>query len=243
MISKATISFIQSLKQKKYRQKYNKFLLEGDKIITEGLKEGNISFDSIYCTPEKASLFDDIKIKYNIIDGKSIRKISNLKTPPGILAVANIPAQPEIDYIKLAGRVLYLDDLRDPGNMGTIIRSADWFGVATIVASHESVEFYNPKVIQASMGSFARVNLINAHISELKCDLPIYGTSMIGESIYEFKAPKEMILVIGSESHGVSEEVKNHSKGVLTIPRSPKSGAESLNAGVATAILLSHIMK
>jgi TrmH family RNA methyltransferase len=241
MISKATISFVQSLKQKKYRQKYNKFLLEGEKIILEGLEEGLISFDSIFCLPEKEYLLQDIKTNYNIINSKTLKSISNLSTPPGILAIANIPKQKEVNNLDFRGLSLFLEDIKDPGNMGTIIRTADWFGVQNLIASPESVEFYNPKVLQSTMGSFSRINLINLPSNELPAGIPIYSTTLSGSSIYEFTPPKSMILVIGSESHGVSPEILKASAGSITIPRNPNAKAESLNAGIATAILLSHL--
>ncbi|GLR20160.1 RNA methyltransferase [Portibacter lacus] len=241
MISKATVAFIQSLKQKKYRQKYNKFLVEGEKIILEGLQEKFISFDSIYCVSEKEVLLSETDIKYNIIDAKTISKLSNLKSPPGILAIANIPSQPSIDSLEFNGVSLYLDNIRDPGNMGTIIRTADWFGVKNIIAAPESVEFYNPKVLQATMGSFARLNLINAEIEELPSDIPIYSSLLNGTKLSEFEKPESMILVIGSESHGVSQKIQKLSTEYLTISKSPYSRAESLNAGIATSIFLSHL--
>jgi len=241
MISKASISFIQSLKQKKYRQKYDKYILEGEKIIMEGLNEGLISFDSIYCLTEKAPFLEHINIKYNIIDHKTMGKLSNLRTPPGILAVANIPERSIPADQNLTGLILCLDNIKDPGNMGTIIRTADWFGVRTVIASPESVDFYNPNFVQASMGSNTRVQLSNMDLTSLKTELPIYATTLSGKSLQEFKRPENMILVIGSESHGVSQKVLALSKESISIEKDANSLAESLNAGIATAIFLSHL--
>lgn len=241
MISKATISFVQSLKQKKYRQKYNKFLFEGEKIILEGIEEGIISFDSIYCLPEKEHLLQGVIPQYTIINSKTLKTLSNLKTPPGILAVANIPVQKQIEDLNFDGLTLFLEDIRDPGNMGTIIRTADWFGIQNIIATRDSVEFYNPKVIQSTMGSFSRMNLLNLPVNELPDQLPIYTTTLNGANLKHFEAPFSYILAIGSESHGASQQLCERSTGEITIPKNTNAKAESLNAAVAAAICLSHL--
>lgn len=241
MISKASISFVQSLKQKKYRQKYNKFFFEGEKIILEGLEEGIISFDAIYCLPEKEHLVQGATDKYTIINSKTLKLLSNLKTPPGILAVANIPQQRSITELDFAGLSLFLEDIKDPGNMGTIIRTADWFGVQNLIATPESVEFYNPKVLQASMGSFSRINLLNLKTEDLPSDLPIYTTTLRGLDLKHFEAPKSFILAFGSESTGASKQLCELSAAELSISKHPNAKAESLNAAIATAIFLSHL--
>jgi TrmH family RNA methyltransferase len=179
--------------------------------------------------------------QYTIINSKTLKSLSNLKTPPGILAVANIPPQKQIKELDFEGLSLFLEDINDPGNMGTIIRTADWFGVQNIIATPESVEFYNPKVLQSTMGSFSRMNLLNLPLSELPSHLPVYTTTLQGISLKHFEAPSSFILAIGSESHGASKQLCDISSGEVTIPKNPNAKAESLNAAIATAICLSHL--
>ena len=243
MISKATISFIQSLKQKKYRQKYNKFILEGDKIILEAIKEARISFDSIFCLPEKLHLFEGYNVSLIEINAKTLDKISNLKTAPGILAVANIPTPIKASDIRINKMALYLDDIKDPGNLGTIIRTAEWFGVETIIASAETVELHNPKVIQASMGSFARMKYVIADLKVLKDQQPnlkVVGSVLGGQNLYDYKPPFPLMLVIGNESRGISETILKLCDDLLEVPMAVSSKAESLNAAVANAVFLSY---
>lgn len=246
MISKATISFIHSLKQKKYRQNYNKFILEGEKIILEGLQESFISFDSIFCLDEKAHLLQDFGVNVSILNAKEMAKVSNLKTPPGILAVANMLPTKSLGQLSLGDVTLFLDDIKDPGNLGTIIRSAEWFGVQNIIVSSETVEWYNPKVIQASMGSFARVNCCVANIAEIKstlADSTIIATSLDGNSLFDYKAQYPLIMVIGNESRGVSEKVLIAADELLLIPKAETSKAESLNAAIATSLFVSYFTR
>ncbi len=244
MVSKSTISFIQSLKQKKYRQKYNKFILEGEKIIMEGINQNNINFDSIYCLPEKKNLLLDSKISITEINSATLQKISNLKTPPGIIAVANIPPVKSISNLKIQKLAIFLEDIQDPGNLGTILRTAEWFGFNDIILSQETVEVYNPKVIQASMGSFARMNYYYSNIIEIKDTFPqvkIIGTSLQGNNLFEFEPSYPMIMTIGSESHGISDLTIQNSDVLLSIPKAKNSGAESLNAAIANAVFLTYL--
>lgn len=246
MISKASFSILQSLKQKKYRQKYNKFLVEGDKLVIEALLHQTINFEIIYCLAEKATLLHQFNVKPVIINASILEKISNLKTPPGIIGVVETSLIKPISSLSFAHVLIYLDDISDPGNLGTIIRTADWFGFQNIVASPETVEFYNPKVIQATMGSFANINYYVSSLSDLKNllkDIPFIGTSLKGEELYSFLPPQKMVMMIGNESKGLSDFAIEASDRLLKIPQDPSSGAESLNAGIANAVFLSYFFQ
>lgn len=246
MVSKATISFVQSLKQKKYRQKYNKFILEGEKIIIEGLKEGIISFDTIFCLPEKLHLLEDHNVKGIEINAKTLNKISNLRTPPGILAIANTAPLIKVEELDFEKVGIFLDDIKDPGNLGTIIRTAEWFGVKRIIVSPETVEIHNPKVIQASMGSFARIEFSIESLNEIKKtnpNLSIIASVLGGDNLYEFQPKFPLLLIVGNESKGISAETLKHCDQKLAIPQGKNSKAESLNAAIANAIFVSYFMQ
>ncbi len=243
MISKATTSFVQSLKQKKFRQKYNKFILEGEKIILEGIEQRTIDFDTIFCLDDKIPLFEGFGVEITRITSKELQKLSSLKTPPGILAVANKPKVKAIEDLQIGQISLYLDDIKDPGNLGTIIRTAEWFGVQNVFASFESVELFNPKVLQSTMGSFARIHFLNVEISALKSSFPnieVVGTSLHGTNMHDLTPTFPVLIVIGNESRGISQTTKSISDRLIKIPKSPGAKTESLNAAVATSIFLSH---
>lgn len=244
MLSKSTISFVQSLKQKKYRQKYNNFILEGDKIVKEAILSNIITLDKVFFLPQKAHLVPDSSRYESLsVSEKEMSRISNLKTPPGLLAIAKIPSPPSIGDLTFHNISVYLDDIKDPGNLGTIIRTCEWFGVDHLLLSPETVEVYNPKVIQSTMGSYARVNICRAQLSDIKSQHPnvkVLGTSLEGENMYQVEKSYPTILIIGNESHGMSEETLTLCDDLIKIPSHPNNKAESLNAGIATAISLSH---
>lgn len=175
------------------------------------------------------------------ISEKELEKISSFKTPQSAIALVGIPHSYLEKSLKKEDWILVLDGIHDPGNLGTIIRSADWFGVHTIVCSEDCVELYNPKVIQATMGSLFRVQVFYADIGEFlhQSGKTVYGATLDGENIFRIKFEKSGILVIGSESHGIRPEVLKHCSANISIPAYGK--AESLNAAVATSILLSRI--
>ena len=195
-------------------------------------------------------LFQGKDISCTEVTDKELGRISMHKNPNDALAVVKMPDdtatdQPVADkIINMASNelVLVLDDMRDPGNMGTIIRAADWFGIRQILCSPDSVEVYNPKVIQSTMGAFIRVN-VNYHplADILKADnaIPVVGAVMDGDSLYSAELPGNGFIVIGSESHGISPEVESLLTKKISIP-SPGSGTESLNASVATSIILAE---
>ncbi|MDB5031130.1 MAG: methyltransferase [Mucilaginibacter sp.] len=169
-------------------------------------------------------------------------KISSLKTAPDVIAVVKIPQWPGLNYNMLNKKFsIVLDSIQDPGNMGTIIRTADWFGIDHIICSEDCVEVYNPKVVQATMGSLSRINVhyvdLPAVLSQI--NLPVYGALLDGENIYNTNFGSEGLVVMGNEGNGLSEEVKQLVNKAITIPRA--GNAESLNVAIATAIFCSEI--
>ena len=250
MLSKAKISYVQSLKQKKFRQKYNNFLVEGDKSARELLELSGAEVEFIFALPtwaeKNASLVRKYGEKLLIVNAIELKKISQLKTPNQVLVVAR---QLEDEWSKekvTQGFSLYLDGIQDPGNMGTILRIADWFGIEYVFCSKECADIYNPKVIQSTMGAFMRVKAPKVELSSLKNefpDLPILGALMQGENVYSLDKLPAGILVIGNEGRGISEETQTLLTHKITIPAPIGSGAESLNAGVATGIIVSHLLK
>lgn len=177
------------------------------------------------------------------VSGNDLEKISSLSTAPPVMALVK---QKKVSIHQFEGAknwIIALDGINDPGNMGTILRTADWFGIDKIICSDDCVELYNPKVVQSTMGAIFRVDVLYTGLETFlkDCKMPIYGAVLEGEDIYTTKFKQPGILVIGSESHGIRQEVKNHCTNLITIPRFGKS--ESLNAGVATGIILSEISK
>ncbi|MBK7034806.1 MAG: RNA methyltransferase [Chitinophagales bacterium] len=243
MLTKARIKHLQNLKLKKYRQNYTEFVIEGDKLITEAFVE-NANIRLIAATKawiqEHGHLIPMHLIPEEISE-KEMEKISSFKTPQAVIALIEIPKQDIKKSIKNGDWILVLDGIHDPGNLGTIIRSADWFGVHTIVCSEDCVELYNPKVIHATMGSLFRVQVFYENIGEFlqQSTKNKYAATLNGENIFNVNFEKTGILIIGSESHGIRPEVLKHCTTSISIPAYGK--AESLNAAVATSILLSRI--
>ena len=236
MITKNKIKQIKGLARKKNRELLGLFVVEGYKSIRE-LKIAGLSMEEIYVTQNSNELRE---LNPTIISANEMKSISNLKTPPGYLAVVKM-----LDKASLPenGLILALDDIQDPGNLGTIIRLADWFDIPHIICSKETVDLYNPKCIQATMASIARVQVhyIDLNFYLEKTSLPIMVTSMDAKSIYGSSLPSNAILVMGSESHGISESIML--KGTqISIPRygTESDKTESLNVATATAILLAE---
>lgn len=231
--------FIKSLHQKKGRKESGKFLVEGVKSVAE-LLSSDYALDSLYATKDFVEAYaEEIKkknIRTHVVDAGELNAFGTLEHNDGALAVAVQKAAglPE----ELFGITLALDDIRDPGNLGTLIRIADWYGITQIILSPSCVDWYNPKVIAASMGSFTRVH---GHYAELSVFLksvkrPILGAFLEGTSVHGMQFPKDGILVIGSESHGISRDTEKVVTQKITIPAF--GGAESLNAAVAGGIIL-----
>jgi TrmH family RNA methyltransferase len=240
MVSKSQIKLITSLQQKKYRNKTGLFLVEGLKGIFEFLHS---SFELHELYTVDTALFDVSPKKIISVTEAELKKISQLTTPNRALALFKIP---EPLPVKEDGLTVVLDDVRDPGNLGTIIRLCDWFGVQQLVCSLNTVDCYNPKVVQATMGSLTRVPIIYTNVVEYldKNSLPIYGAVMNGDNIYKSTLTEKAVLVVGNEANGVSKEVENLINKKITIPRfGALQQTESLNVATATAILLSEFKR
>lgn len=240
MVSKNQIKLITSLQQKKYRKQHNLFIAEGFKVIAELLKS-DFKLHHLY---ETESLFPNVaESKKSSICESDLKKISALTTPASCLALFEIaPKKPNIN----SGLILVLDDIRDPGNLGTIIRLCDWFAIEQIICSNETVDVYNPKVVQATMGSISRVQMDYCDLVDYlkQTKLPIFGTFMDGDNIYKTDLPKEAVLVMGNEANGISKAIEELIKFRVSIPRFSKlQQTESLNVATATAIFLSEFKR
>ena len=241
MISKNQIKFVRSLQLKKHRDVHNSFVVEGEKIVNE-IIQSDFSVIQIFATNGWFSSSTNIIAEVICqISEKELKKISQLSTPNKVLAIVEKPKFAlNIDTIT-NGLTLVLDEIKDPGNLGTIIRVCDWFGVENIICSNNSVDVYNPKVLQATMGSLARVKVhytdIENVIIQLPNDFPIYGACIDGKNISDIIIEKEALLIMGNESFGISHKVSLLIKKRIEIPRK-REGAESLNIAIATSILL-----
>jgi len=240
------IKIIKSLSQKKFRQKYQYFAAEGDKIVREALAS-SFTVVAIYALPawidqnlDKLRPFNGV---LHSISTRQLQQISQLKTPNQALILLQIPKEEVKVSLISSGFHFYLDRIQNPGNIGTIIRIADWFGFKSVIASPETVDFYNPKVIQATMASFLRVPLIRDlnDILSKNSHTPVYIADIDGTDINSMKFEEKGIIVIGNEGGGISklfEKVRYHK---ITIPRAIGSEAESLNAAVSAGIIASRI--
>nr|WP_315199737.1 RNA methyltransferase [uncultured Flavobacterium sp.] len=240
MLSKNQIKLISSLQQKKYRFANQLFFAEGVKVIQE-LVKSNFELEHLYTTKDD---FKEIPSHTKmLISENELNKISALTTPNTCLAVFKIPLERKIIE---SGLVLALDSVRDPGNMGTILRLCDWFGIQQLVCSKETVDIYNPKVVQATMGSITRVNVnyvdLDAFLEKTK--LPVFGTFMDSDDIYKTALPQEGIIVMGNEANGISGSIEKLITKRITIPRFGELQiTESLNVATATAIILSEFRR
>ncbi len=241
MLSKAQIKHITALRTKKNRTEHAQFIVEGKKSVTELLKS-SYTILHVYYLEEHQALFESSNLKNKtMISNIEMSKISSQKNPEGVLAVGAIPAERMFSWSE--ERYIALDKIRDPGNLGTIVRLADWFGIRTVLCSMDCVDAYNPKVIQASMGSLfnVQVEYINLALQLSTTNLPKYAATMQGASVYTKKPQDKGILVIGNEANGISEAVKAVCNEQVSIPS--KGKAESLNAAMACGILCSHFFR
>ena len=244
MLSKSQISLIKSLQQKKYRKEHQLFLVEGLKAISEFLNS-NYTLHSIYCVEDIIPKLPKLSHNQKVfeVSEQELAKISALQTPQGILALVIIPIQPKYSASELKDITIVLDGIQDPGNLGTIIRTADWFGFKNIICSENTVDIYNPKVVQATMGSLARMN-ISYHllVDILKSStLPRYGALLNGENVFNMNWPKEGFLIFGSEGKGISEEILPLITVPITIPGYGQT--ESLNVAISAAIICTEIRR
>lgn len=251
MISTAGIKFIQSLRLKKYRDKYQMFVAEGEKIVSE-LLSSQLRTETIYALQSWTDRYGrhiPAGVECRQINSNQLNRISLQKTPNQVLAVVNKPKHQITGEIFNDNPVLVLDALQDPGNLGTILRTADWFGIRHIICSEGTADVYNPKVIQASMGSFIRVKTYYTNpekvISSLNGKVPVYGAFLEGSNLYKTDMLAPAVIIIGNESQGISPELAQYVTQKLTIPSYIEHGtltqAESLNASVAAGIIMAHL--
>lgn len=240
MLSKNQIKLITSLQQKKQRIAHQLFFAEGIKVIQE-LLDSKFELVHLYTTQND---FDQVSNeKKVVIDESELKKITALATHNTCLAVFKIRSEKKITE---SGLILALDSIRDPGNLGTILRLCDWFGIGQIICSKETVDIYNPKVVQATMGSIARVNLNYIDLLPFisQTNLPVFGTFMDGTNIYKTDLPQEGIIIMGNEANGISPKIEKLIINRLTIPRfGTLQKTESLNVATATAIILSEFRR
>ena len=230
-ITQAEIKQVRSLREKKFRDELGLFVVEGEKLVEEALRSG----------------FEVLRVwRRDEIGEAAMARISQLSTPSPVLAVVRRPAAQ--DPPRPSGLCLALDGVRDPGNLGTILRIADWFGVETVYVSADCVELFNPKVIQASMGSVFRVRAVPAELPALarrfrEAGLPVYGTFLDGRDLYREQLSREGLVVMGNEASGIRPELAAEVDARLLIPAFGHSGAESLNVAAATAVTLSEFRR
>lgn len=241
MLTKSQIKYIQSLGHKKHRDAEKLFLAEGPKIVGEWLQEPGLRLQTIYATQQWIAQHGQVTVPVQEVTVDELAKISQLQTPNQVLAVVH-QQEPPAALTANSSLVLALDTIQDPGNLGTIIRIADWFGINAIVCSRECADIYNPKVVQSTMGSLARVRILYADLVEWiesQAGCRVYAAALEGQDAGKMGVLQSGVLVIGNESKGISGEVMKKVNVRITIPR--KGKAESLNAAVATGILLSKL--
>ena len=243
MLSKSKIKLLQSLKHKKFRQKYKIFLVEGHKIIDTMLNQNTYKIDQIYATQNWYDNYGKPLIENvtTICAYSQLKKLSEHRSPPEVSATIAIP-----EYVKSElQRAIYLDDVQDPGNVGTIIRIADWFGFKSVIRSEGSADFYNPKVLQSTMGSFANLTLSTMSQEDLINSLgetKIIAADMNGIPLKDSTTPAQFLLAVGNEGKGLSEEIMNNAEIIVSIEGADQRIAESLNVSAATAIIAHKLL-
>jgi RNA methyltransferase, TrmH family len=247
VLSKQKIKYVQSLKLKKFRDEHQVFVVEGEKMALELISDKSIEIEQIIAIETWIQVHQNaLKPHFNKIltaTEADLKQISNLTTPNKVFVIVKKGAPQYLDEKMHQNFALYLDGIQDPGNLGTILRIADWFSIPYIFCSPETVELWNPKVIQSSMGAFLRVHTQEVSFIDLKKrfpDVPVFATVINGDNIFDLKKeknPTQGIIVIGNEGKGVSEAVLKMSDFKISIPGG--GGAESLNAAVATGIVCS----
>ncbi|QXP72714.1 RNA methyltransferase [Tenacibaculum sp. AHE15PA] len=239
-LSKSNLKLITSLQQKKYRQKHKLFVAEGIKVVKE-LLNSSLEASHIFTVDESFVVTNEIVC--TVISDNELKKISTLKNPNKVLGLFKIP---EAKQTNETGLIIALDEVNDPGNLGTIIRLCDWFGVSELVCSKNTVDCYNQKVVQSTMGSLTRVNVSYVDLPDFlsSTQLPTYTADMDGNNVYKASLPEKAVLVMGNEANGISAEISAIVKHKLTIPRFGEiQQTESLNVATATAILLSEFKR
>lgn len=257
MLSERKKKLLTSLQYKKFRLKHGMFLLEGEKMITDAIQHSatnTIRLTEIFATENwigrSIGLTANAGVPIETVSRGDIRKITSLVTPQEVIATANLPGKRFNEEMLTGDVVLVLDRVRDPGNLGTIIRSADWFGFQTIICSKDTVDAFNMKAVQASMGAILRVHVIYEELDEVfelarKHGIPIVGTTLGGENLYSAELSAPMLLVAGNESAGISPGILSLLDREITIPPDdPEGGAsESLNVAMAVSIVCAEIRR
>jgi RNA methyltransferase, TrmH family len=245
MITKNQIKYINSLQQKKFRLEHQSFVVEGAKSVIELLKS-DFEIELLFVTKsffeENKTLLQNLSIQPELTDANELEKAGSFSSNNAALAVVKTKENTEL-LVGDSEFALILDDIRDPGNLGTIIRIADWYGITKIICSTTTVDVYNPKVISSTMGSFTRISL---YYTDLEIFIKnqnenIYGTLLDGENIHQTKFTTSGYIIIGNEANGITEEITKLITHKITIPRF--GGAESLNAGIATAVVLDNVFR
>lgn len=244
MLSHNQTKLIAALAVKKYRYQHQKFIVEGEKMVGELLRQFHIKVFAVFAThawlEQNNSLLKPFSDQIFPVTEAELSKISSLTTPNAVLAIAQIPDAPVDNDIPASDICFYLDGIQDPGNMGAILRIADWFGIPAVYSAPDTVDVYNSKVVQASMGAIFRVKNMEIPLSELlekTPGLPVLGAVLGGQNVFETSLPNHGLLVIGNEGRGIRPDAEQLLTHRLTIPRHPAGGAESLNAAIATGIL------
>ncbi|MFT5513058.1 MAG: TrmH family RNA methyltransferase [Bacteroidia bacterium] len=241
LVTKNQIKFVQSLHRKKYRQKYSQFIVEGAKSVGE-LIHSSYEIESIYALPDWLNEHKSINASLSIVEAsqKDLERMSFFKTASSVIAIAK---QQKTAIVEESDWVICLDDIKDPGNLGTIVRIADWYGISTIYASEQTVDLYNPKTISSTMGSFSRVDVLYGDLESVLKNTAkqVFYALMDGASLYEQPKLEKGMLVIGSEANGISDALLSLNHTAITIPKT--GGAESLNAAVATAIICDRLLR
>jgi TrmH family RNA methyltransferase len=239
MISKNRIRFIKALEQKKIRHEEQLFVIEGEKIVLEALEWIPESIQSVYYTNDFVHSYNQENIQFEEISENELKSISSLKTPNKALAVCRfLPFNPAFSNYSIL-----LDGVQDPGNMGTILRMADWFGISHVICSKDTVDCYNPKVLQATMGAIFRVSVSYVDLDDFftQNTKPVYGALLEGENLFNTTFENEGIILLGNEGKGVRETHKKHINFPITIPKF--GHAESLNVTTACAIILGSLFR
>lgn len=238
MVTKNQIKLVVGLKQKKSRMEHGLFVAEGEKLVGELLDAGLRPYLILVDGGPRSRDLGEVEV----VGADRFNQISSLKRPNGVLGVFHIPVP---GPVREADWTLALDAVRDPGNLGTIIRLCDWFGIRQLLCSKDTVDCYNPKVLQATMGSIARVAIAYVDLSEhLRAGtLPVYGAFMDGSDVFRTRLPERGILLLGNEAHGISAELQACITHRIGIPQYGGTTAESLNVATASAILLSEIRR
>lgn len=245
MLSKAQISLITSLQHKKFRKQHGLFIVEGVKSVLEFLSS-DYQIHSLYTTAEARTKMGNLpqKLKYIEITPAEFQKISSLTNPQGVLALVHLPTLESFDWTLLRQQHnLLLDDIQDPGNLGTIIRTAEWFGINHIICSVGTVDAFNPKVVQATMGSLARVKIYYTSLGDFinQSEMSTFGALLEGKSIYKTDFGNAGLIIMGNEGNGIGDDIVKKVDYAVTIPRI--GNAESLNVAVATTVFCAEIAR